>query len=90
VLFTIVTFPFDHLIRKKLSELEGKSFRILSVDQIDVNFSATSNVKKLELVLLDGTEINTKNVILNLSLNPYRLFISHRILSDVQVDDFFL
>ncbi len=89
VLFTIVTFPFDHLIRKKLSELEGKSFRIISVDQIDVNFLRPSNVKKLELVLLDGTEINTKNVILNLSLNPYRLFISHRILSDVQVDDFF-
>ena len=86
IFFTAITFPYDYLIKKKLYDSEGKFFRSVSMQRLDFNILGESYIDGLELVLAAGEELSVKNIILNPSINPYRLFISHRILADFQFD----
>lgn len=86
ILFLIITFPYDYLIRKKIYSLEGKSFRSIDISGFDFGIFSETYLDNLNLVLNDNDEINCKNAILNISLNPVTLLIKNKIKSDFQFD----
>lgn len=88
IIFTIITFPYDYLIKKKLFDNEGKNFRTISMKSLDFSIISQSTAENVEIVLNNGHEIFFKNILINPSVNPYRLFISKRLLADFQFDNF--
>jgi len=88
IFFTIITFPYDYLIKRNLKDLEGKSFRTISMKSLDFSVISESSAENVELILNNGNELSIKNILINLSINPYRLFISNRYLADFQLDNF--
>jgi len=88
IIFTIITFPYDYLIRKKLFDYEGKAFRTISMKSLEFSLLSESSAENVEVVLKNGHELFFKNILLNISLNPYRLFITKRLLADFQFDNF--
>ncbi len=88
IFFTIVTFPYEILIKKKLYDSEGKSFKSITLKKLDFSIMGRSSAENVELLLNNGDEVYLKSILLNLSVNPYRLFISKRYVADFQFDDF--
>lgn len=88
IIFTILTFPYDYLIKKKLFDSEGKSFRTISMKSLDFSIISQSTAENIDIVLNNGNELFFKNILINPSVNPYRLFISKRLLADLQFDNF--
>ncbi|HOP62693.1 MAG TPA: AsmA-like C-terminal region-containing protein [Spirochaetota bacterium] len=87
VIFTIMTFPYDYLIRKKLNEIQDRKIKSITLQKLDFNIIGESYAENVEVVLGSGEEISCKNLILNPSVNPYSIFINRRFFSDFQLDN---
>ncbi|MDY6934356.1 MAG: type II secretion system protein GspN [Spirochaetota bacterium] len=74
--FIILTFPFDILIRNKLQEIEGSVGKGLYVGNVNFSIIDNTNIDNMTIILNDGTEINLKDIGLDLSLNPYTTLIN--------------
>jgi len=83
--FLIITFPYDFLIKKKIFELEGKSFKSIEITGFEFSIFGETYIKNLVIVLNNNNEISCKNSILNLSINPVVL-IKNSLKSDFQFD----
>lgn len=88
IIFTVITFPYDYLIKKKLYDSEGKGFRTISMKEFDFSIIGESSAENVEIILNNGQELFLKSILINPSVNPYRLFISKRFLADFQFDGF--
>lgn len=88
IIFSVITFPYDYLIKKKLFDYEGKSFRTISLKSLEFSILSESSAENIEIVLNNGHELFFKNILINPSVNPYRLFITKRLLADFQFDNF--
>lgn len=88
IFFTMITFPYEFLIKKKLYDSEGKSFKSISLKKLDFSIFGKSSAENIEVLLNNGDEVYFKSILLNLSVNPYRLFVSKRYIADFQFDDF--
>lgn len=88
IIFTFITFPYDFLIKKKLYDSEGKAFRSVSMKEFDFSIIGESSAENVEIVLNSGESLFVKSMLLNPSVNPYRLFVSKRYLADFQFDGF--
>ncbi len=88
IIFTVITFPYDYLIKKTLYDNEGKSFRTITLKSLDFSVIGESSAENIDIVLNNGHELSFKNILINPSLNPYRLFINKRFLADFQFDNF--
>lgn len=88
IFFTILTFPYDYLIKKSLYNNEGKGFRTITMKELDFSIFGQSTAENISIVLNNGNELMLKNVLINPSVNPYRLFVSRRYIADFQFDGF--
>lgn len=88
IIFTVITFPYDYLIKKKIFDSEGKSFRSITMKSLEFSIIRESSAENVEIVLNNGNELFFRNILVNLSVNPYRLFLTRRFLSDFQLDNF--
>ncbi len=86
ILFSILTFPYDFLIKNKIYELEGKAFKSIEISEFDFSIFGESYISNMSLVLNNGNEVSCKNSILNIALNPVTLFIKDNFKSDFQFD----
>lgn len=86
IFFLIATFPYDFLIKKKIYELEGKSFRSIDISGFDFSIFGETYFDNLIIVLNNGNEVTCKNSILNIALNPVTLLIKNKLKSDFQFD----
>lgn len=86
ILFLIMSFPYDFLIKKKIYGLEGKSFRSIEFSGFDFSIFSETYIDNLIIVLNNSNEITCKNAIVNLTLNPVTLFINNKLKSDFQFD----
>ncbi len=86
IIFLILTFPYDFLIKKKIYEYEGKTFRTIDIPGFDFSIFGETYIDNLNIILNNSNEISCKNAILNTSLNPVTLFLKNRLRSDFQFD----
>jgi hypothetical protein len=86
LLFLVVTFPYDFLIKKKIYALEGKSFRSIEMSGFDFSIFSETYIDNLTIVLNNNNEVSCKNAIINLTLNPVTLFMDNKLKSDFQFD----
>ena len=86
IFFLMVTFPYDFLIKKKLYSLEGQSFRSIDLSGFDFSVFGETYFDSFIIVLNNSNEISCKNSILNVTLNPFTLFVKNRLKSDFQFD----
>ncbi|MCX7678395.1 MAG: type II secretion system protein GspN [Spirochaetes bacterium] len=86
--FVFFTFPYEILIRNQLQKLESTMGRNIQIGMIDFSIIGDSYIDYLNVVLADGAEIRLKDIAFNISLNPYRLFISKKIKGEIQIGSF--
>ncbi len=86
IIFTIITFPYGYLIKKMIYDNEGNGYRSVSIRELDFNITGESYAENFDAILNNGNELYCKSIILNLSLNPYRLFIRKQYMADLQFD----
>jgi hypothetical protein len=86
ILFMIITFPFDFLIKKKIYSFEGKLFRSIDISGFDFSIFGETYLDNFLIVLNNSNEISCKNSILNIALNPLTLLIQNKVKSDFQFD----
>jgi hypothetical protein len=87
-LFLIFTFPYDVLIRKKLLAMENVYFKSVYVDDVEFSFFSYIRLTNLGLVFKDSDEMSAGEILVDPSLNPYRLFVSRRMLSSLEINRF--
>ncbi|PKL18351.1 MAG: type II secretion system protein GspN [Spirochaetae bacterium HGW-Spirochaetae-5] len=86
IVFLILTFPYDFLIKKKIYEYEGKTFRSIDIPGFDFSIFGETYIDNLNIVFNNSNELSCKNAILNIALNPVTLFLKNRLKSDFQFD----
>lgn len=86
LLFLVMTFPYDFLIKKKIYSLEGKTFRSIEMSGFDFSIFSETYIDNLIIVLNNNNEVTCKNAIINLTLNPVTLFVNNKLKSDFQFD----
>lgn len=85
VVFLFITFPYEELIKKQLHEGAGKAYASARVTGLDVGVIGSTDIGALEIYFTDLTELIIEKAELGLSLNPYRLFVSRRVLTDLDI-----
>lgn len=85
VIFLFITFPYEELIKKQLHEGAGKGYASARVSGLDVGVIGSTDIGVLEIYFTDLTELVIEKAELGLSINPYRLFVSRRIMTDLDI-----
>jgi len=82
-----VTFPYDVLIREQLNKLEGKVVRSIMVGSINTSLFDVTTFDNFSCTLKDGSDINLKSVIADISLNPYTLLVNREFKGDFEINN---
>lgn len=77
LLFMILTFPYEIIIRNQLQKLEPQLGSNISSGTIDFSFLDDIVIESLIISFRDGTELNLRNISLDMSLNPFTLFLNN-------------
>jgi len=86
LIFTVITFPYDSLIKKKLFSLEGKIYRSIVFSRFDFSIIGDTYCENLGIEMNNNDDLTCKNIILNMALNPVTLFIQDKLKVDFQFD----
>lgn len=86
IIFLLLTFPYDYLIKKKIYEYEGKIYKSIDISGFDFSIFGETYFDNVNLILNNSNEISCKNAILNVTLNPITLFYNDKLKSDFQFD----
>jgi len=88
ILFIIATFPYEVFIRKQIEQVEKQATRSLFVADIDFNLFSTSSFKNISSILKDGSSVNIKSLLFDMSYNPYTLFVKRNINGELIFEKF--
>ncbi len=77
ILFMILTFPYEIVIRNQLQKLEPQMGSNISVGTIDFSFLDDIVIESLAIAARDGAELNLRNISLDMSLNPFTYFFNN-------------
>jgi hypothetical protein len=86
LVFMVVTFPYDMLIRKQLKNLERTAFKAVSISEIDVGIFNTTQMNNIYILTQGGNEITVKGADFDISL--LRLLIQKNIKGTIQLTGF--
>lgn len=84
-IFFIFTFPYDIIIRQHLQKLEKKAFQNIFIQNMDISFIGDSFFENIYVTFKNGSELSIRQILANLSLNPYSLLFSNTFKGDLQV-----
>ena len=85
IIFLFITFPYEELIKKQLHDGAGRSYTSARISGLDVGVIGSTDIGALEIYFTDLTELIIEKAELGLSVNPYRLFVSRRIKTDLDI-----
>ncbi len=85
VVFIIITFPYEVFIRNQIENIEKQVTRSLSVAEIDFNIISDSYFNNVMAILQDGSSLNIKSIIFDMSYNPYTLLVKHNYSGEVHI-----
>lgn len=83
IIFLFITFPYEELIKKQLSEGAGKAYASARISGLDVGVIGSTEFDSFEVYFTDLTALIIEKAELGLSVNPYRLVVSRRIMTDL-------
>ncbi len=86
LLFTIINFPYDVLLRNRLQKLDKSIVKNIYIGSIETSLVDVTSVSSIHAVLKNNDEINLKDIIINPTIDPYTLFIDKVIKSDFQIN----
>jgi hypothetical protein len=86
--FVFLTFPYEILIRNQLQKLESTMGRNIQIGVIDFSVIGQSYIDYLNITFSNGAELNLKDIMFDISINPYRLFVSKKIRGEIQISSF--
>lgn len=86
IIFLFITFPYEELIKKQLNEGAGKTYASARISGLDVGVIGSTEFDSLEIYFTDLTGLIIDKAELGLSVNPYRLFVSRRIKTDLDIN----
>ncbi len=87
LVFLVVTFPYEVLIREQIQNLEKSVGRPVIVGDMDFSLFGDSEIDSIEVSLQDG-EIAMKNVKFNIAVNPYTTLIARTLRGRISIQDF--
>ena len=85
IIFVIFTFPYEELVRNKLNEGAGKDYTSARISGFKAGIIGKTGIDTLEVFFKDYSEFSLRGAKFGLSLNPYRLLVSRRIKSNVDI-----
>jgi hypothetical protein len=85
IFFIVITYPYEILIRNQIHRIEAQWGSTINVGQIDFNFWDSIFMDNVYIASRDGTEIMLKELSLDISLNPYTLFIKKTIRGNILI-----
>ncbi|MCU0845537.1 MAG: type II secretion system protein GspN [Spirochaetes bacterium] len=88
VIFTLLGFPFDVLIRGELQKMEQRGLRSVIVGEIDFNIIGDSYIDSLILGTGTESEISMKDVQFNIAINPVTTLVNKTLKGEISVQDF--
>lgn len=74
LVFLVLTFPYAVLIRNYLQNLEKQFGTNITVGSMHIGIIGDSYIDDMVVFLKDGTELDLKDITLDLSLNPITVF----------------
>jgi hypothetical protein len=86
IVFLIITFPYDMLLRKKMKDLEKTTFKTLNVNEINFSIIDIIEMNGIYAMTQGGIEITVKNTEVDISI--LRLLISRDIKGTIQMNGF--
>jgi hypothetical protein len=86
IIFTVITFPYELILREKMRDLEKKSLRSLVVGRMEVSLIGKSYFDDISMIMLNGSEISVKSATVNATLNPLTLVIKRRLIADMNLE----
>ena len=85
IFFIVITFPYEILIRNQIHKLETQLGSNINIGEIDFSFWDNIFMDNISISSRDGTDIMLRNLSIDLSLNPYTLFIKKTIRGDIAI-----
>lgn len=74
--FLIATFPYETLFRSGIQKLEKSIGANISLGDMDFNIIGDTYIDNISIFLKDGSEINLKDITIDLSFNPYSILVN--------------
>lgn len=75
-LFTVLTFPYNELIKSKIKELEKGSVNSIDIGELEYKIFGQSSADSIGIVTSPGKEIFIDSITIDDNFNPYSIFIS--------------
>lgn len=86
MIFLVLTFPYDMLIRNRLKQLEKTALKTITINELNFSLIDIIEMKGVYAVLRSGGEINVRNADIDISM--LRLLIGKDIKGSVQLAGF--
>jgi len=83
VFFTVFTFPFETILMNQLKKLEGKSFKNITVKQMNINLLGKSYAETLTITFMNDNSISINNLAADIS---FISLIRKKILAKITAD----
>ena len=88
ILFIIITFPYDILLRNQLQKFEPALFKSIYIRDIQTSLIDITSVKNIHIIVKDEDEITVNEATMNMAINPYTVFFKKILKGDLAVNGF--
>jgi hypothetical protein len=85
IFFIVITFPYEILVRNQIHKLETQLGSNINIGEIDFSLWDSIFMDNIYISSRDGTDIILKNLSIDISLNPYTIFIKKTIRGDISI-----
>ena len=86
VVFIFLTFPYEVIILSRVQNIEKALGATVNLSELRFSIIGDSKIENAALYFPDGTEYAFKDIVLDLSTNPYRLFVKNNYRGALTVD----
>ncbi|TAL31350.1 MAG: type II secretion system protein GspN [Spirochaetes bacterium] len=87
LVFFVMTFPYELLIREQFHNLEKSMGRSIAVGEIDFSLFGNSEIDSIVISLQDG-ELVLKDIKFNIAINPYTTLVKKTLRGMISIQDF--
>ncbi len=74
IFFTIVTFPYDYMVRKSLRDMEGRFYKSIDIEFMDVSLFGESYAENIDIILKNNDQLICRKALFDVSFSPFRLY----------------
>lgn len=83
--FTILTFPYDELIKSKIKGFEKNLVKSIEIGELEYSIIGLSHAENISIATSPGKEIYIESLLLDDNFNPYSLILSKNFQGSLQL-----